>query len=43
METPSEIWDTVERIIASGVELSIAVTGGGSVAISWLVNHPGAS
>tara|TARA_B100000686_G_C16764606_1_gene960936 strand:- start:180 stop:1364 length:1185 start_codon:yes stop_codon:yes gene_type:complete len=43
METPSEIWDTVERIIASGAKLSIAVTGGGSVAISWLVNHPGAS
>lgn len=37
------IWDQVEAILGSGVQFSAATTGGGSVAGSWLLNHPGAS
>ncbi len=37
------IWDQVEGILGSGVQFSLAATGGGSLAGSWLLNHPGAS
>ncbi len=36
-------WDMVDGILAAGRPLSVAVTGGGSRGISWLLNHPGAS
>ena len=43
MSTPRQIWDAVEGIIGSATRIGLAATGGGSVAIPWLVNHPGAS
>ena len=36
-------WDRVEAILAAGRPLAVAVTGGGSRGVSWLLNHPGAS
>ena len=36
-------WHRVEGILAAGRPLAVAVTGGGSRGISWLLNHPGAS
>lgn len=39
----SEAWEVVERILTARRPLAIAVTGGGSRAVSWLLNHPGAS
>ena len=36
-------WDKVEAILAAGRPLAVAVTGGGSRGVSWLLNHPGAS
>ena len=38
-----DLWDRVEAIQASGSKLCLAVTGGGSRALTWLLNHPGAS
>ena len=43
LSTPPEIWDAVEGIVGTSMRISLAATGGGSVAVSWLVNHPGAS
>ena len=43
LSTPPRIWDAVEGIIGAAPRISLAVTGGGSVAVPWLVNHPGAS
>jgi hypothetical protein len=37
------IWDQVEAIFGTGVRFSLATTGGGSLAGTWLLNHPGAS
>jgi hypothetical protein len=37
------VWGQVEKVLAGGVKLAVATTGGGSQAISWLLNHPGAS
>ena len=37
------IWDQVEAVLGSGVELALATTGGGCELVSWLLNHPGAS
>ena len=37
------IWDQVEAILNSGVQFCLATTGGGSLAGTWLLNHPGAS
>ncbi|MFH1569014.1 MAG: hypothetical protein ABIL09_13545 [Gemmatimonadota bacterium] len=39
----SPVWDAVEAIIASGSRLCLAVTGGGSRALTWMLDHPGAS
>ena len=36
-------WERVEGILTAGRPLAIAVTGGGSRGVSWLLNHPGAS
>ena len=38
-----EMWDAVEGIVKAGRQIALAVTGGGSVAVSWLLNHTGAS
>ena len=38
-----DIWDRVEAVLQSGVQLAVATTGGGVELASWLVNHPGAS
>ena len=43
LSTPPQIWDAVEGIIGTSMRISLAATGGGSVAVPWLVNHPGAS
>ncbi len=37
------IRDVVEGIHSSGRKLAVVATGGGSQALSWLLNHPGAS
>lgn len=36
-------WETVEAILRQGRPVAISFTGGGSRAVSWLFNHPGAS
>jgi hypothetical protein len=36
-------WDVVEQILAAQRPMGVVVTGGGSRAVSWLLNHPGAS
>lgn len=36
-------WDRVEAILGAAKPLAVAVTGGGSLGVSWLLNHPGAS
>ncbi len=36
-------WGRVEAILGAGKPLAVAVTGGGSLGVSWLLNHPGAS
>ena len=38
-----QIWNQVEAILDSGARLSMALTGGGSKLVTWLLNHPGAS
>lgn len=46
-ETPvrvgRDIWERVETVLQSEVQLALATTGGGSELASWLLNHPGAS
>ena len=37
------IWELVEQVHTSGCRVSLLTTGGGSRAVSWLLNHPGAS
>ncbi|MDA0334957.1 MAG: hypothetical protein O2782_07325 [bacterium] len=37
------IWETVESILQTGCPIATSFTGGGSRAVSWLLNHPGAS
>lgn len=37
------IWDLVECIHGSRGRVSLLITGGGSRALTWLLNHPGAS
>ncbi len=37
------IWELVEQVHGSGCRVSLLTTGGGSRAVSWLLNHPGAS
>ena len=39
----ARIWEMVEHIHASSNRVSLVTTGGGSRAVSWLLNHPGAS
>lgn len=39
----SPSWELVETILQARLPLALACTGGGSRAISWLLNHPGAS
>ena len=39
----ADLWDCVEAIQTSGTKVCLAVTGGGSRAVTWLLNHPGAS
>ena len=39
----STVWEAVERLLASGRRLSLVTTGGGSRAVTWLLDHPGAS
>ena len=39
----TDLWDCVEEIQASGAKVCLAVTGGGSRVVTWLLNHPGAS
>ena len=36
-------WEAVEEILTAGKPLAMAVTGGGSRGVAWLLNHPGAS
>ena len=36
-------WERVEEILTAGKPLAVAVTGGGSRGVTWLLNHPGAS
>lgn len=36
-------WETVEALLQTDRSIAVAVTGGGSRAVSWLFNHPGAS
>ena len=36
-------WETVEAILREGRPVATSFTGGGSRAVSWLFNHPGAS
>lgn len=36
-------WETVESILQAGCPVATSFTGGGSRAVSWLLNHPGAS
>jgi hypothetical protein len=43
MRVEEGIWDEVETILASGTQMAIATTGGGSSLLNWLFNHPGAS
>ena len=43
MRVDSDIWQQVEALLHSGVQLALATTGGGSELASWLLNHPGAS
>ena len=43
MSYDRQIWNAVEKILASNTHLSCAITGGGSTLINWLFNHPGAS
>ncbi|MEE2659173.1 MAG: hypothetical protein VX733_11760 [Candidatus Latescibacterota bacterium] len=38
-----EVWQLVEDIFGCGKSIALAVTGAGSRALSWLLNHPGAS
>jgi hypothetical protein len=38
-----QLWNQVERVLASEVQLAVAVTGGGSELAAWLLDHPGAS
>ena len=42
-DVDKQIWDQVEAVLESGVELALATTGGGCELVSWLLNHPGAS
>lgn len=37
------IWKLVEDILGAGRDLALVVTGGGSRAVTWLLDHPGAS
>ena len=37
------IWKLVEDILGAELDLAVAVTGGGSRAVTWLLDHPGAS
>jgi hypothetical protein len=37
------VWQAVEEILERRRPLAVAVTGGGSRALTWLFNHPGAS
>ncbi len=39
----SRIWEIVESILQTGRPIATSFTGGGSRAVSWLLNHPGAS
>lgn len=39
----SAVWQAVDSLIASGRRLGLVVTGGGSRAVTWLLDHPGAS
>ena len=36
-------WETVESILQTGCAAATSFTGGGSRAVSWMLNHPGAS
>lgn len=42
-QVEEKIWDQVEGILRSGIQLALATTGGGSQLAFWLLNHPGAS
>jgi len=39
----SPVWRAVEALVHSGLRLGLATTGGGSRAVTWLLDHPGAS
>ena len=41
--TDRQLWDQVEAVLNSGMQAGLALTGGGSQTITWLLNHPGAS
>lgn len=43
MSYERQIWNAVEKILASNTQLGCSITGGGSTLINWLFNHPGAS
>ncbi|MEE3259193.1 MAG: hypothetical protein VX293_08280 [Candidatus Latescibacterota bacterium] len=43
MRVGRDIWERVETVLQSGVQLALVTTGGGSELASWLLNHPGAS
>jgi len=39
----SPVYEVVGDVVAAGRRLGLAVTGGGSRAVTWLLDHPGAS
>lgn len=39
----SWVWEVVETILQAGLPVALVCTGGGSQALGWLLNHPGAS
>ena len=43
MNVDTYLWNRVEGILQESPPFVLAATGGGSQAISWLLNHPGAS
>tara|TARA_B100001094_G_C18146947_1_gene781340 strand:+ start:642 stop:1790 length:1149 start_codon:yes stop_codon:yes gene_type:complete len=43
MPSDRQVWNAVEKILASNTQLACSITGGGSTLINWLFNHPGAS
>jgi hypothetical protein len=42
-ESVDGLWQVIEEILAAQQPMALAVTGGGSLAVNWLLDHTGAS